>query len=294
MNTVKLYFRKINKVCLISIIIVAVFSTVGISFCSWYGSFNTAGIIKTGQLELFLDEEGDSSINVDISDENSNYVIPFTIINNSTMPVKEKSIICRLDDEEISEICSVDYEGYDSLNDEINGQINLDLASIQSLMMSKEGIDENLLTEPTYISSNLNIEMKFAQANINTNGWEENLNFDICINKTIMPVIPVMEENPLIEELPPQDQIDESVDVVDTNEETDEILVPKEEEDLDTIIEDTDYPEDKDIINETEDNKNSEYTDDTKNYDASEDIYMEEDVEGLNGIDNTAYEKMAE
>lgn len=178
------YFKSIN---LVGLMVVTFFAIMGVSYCNWNDMSNLNYNLKTGQLKLENNNEK-SLYNIDLNNCLDEFFIPFNINNYSTMPVKKKSVSCYMYNEDISKMCKIEFSESDS--DEIKGKIILDLNKIDNLMMQKEFVDYSLIIEPIKISEMLEIKLEFMQDNIDKDGWKDLIHFDICINKTIMPIIP--------------------------------------------------------------------------------------------------------
>ena len=201
----KLYSKHFKKMYFIGISVIIVFTLIGVSYCVWNNSINFNHKIKSGQLILENTNEK-SAITVELMDNSHDFVVPFSIKNLSTVPVREKSVILKLYDEDITKTCDIVFNNYK--DNRIEGEIILDLVKINEIIMEKEVHDSSLLTEPIIVKKPLNVKMEFVQANLNDKGWNESIIFDVFISKTIMPV-----KNEVVVEMPPEVQLEEASEI---------------------------------------------------------------------------------
>jgi len=231
MKVINNYF---NRKILIGITIIIIFTMIGFSYCEWNDILAFNCNLKSGQLELIKDNEK-SSYYINLNDNCNDFIIPFNIKNNSTMPVKEKSISCYIYDIDITEACNVVFSEYE--NNEIKGNITLDLDKIDKIIIEKEVKDYSLIVKPLDITEVLNVKMEFIQANVDKGGWDEFIDFDIYINKTIMPIIPEVVTEVICETVPIinyENNIEEVIVEDLKTEETEVLLELKELETEDT------------------------------------------------------------
>lgn len=237
------------KMKVIASCIILACGMVGVSYASWNNNFVYDTKVSTGK--IVLDNESNmssSTFSIDLNLPNEEILIPFSITNNSTIPIKMKNTTLTLNGENVDSIGTITFN-YDNIGI-ITGDLLIDLISLDEIF------DQNISNSISITNSTqiLSLEIEFVQIN-SEDSWNEKFNFDIEIIKND----PIEPELPVIEVPIPEIEGEE----IQNNENT---LDPVEEEKLPTNDEDSNNSENSSTDDEDlNDSENLSTDDETLN-----------------------------
>ena len=235
---------------------VLAFGMAGASYASWSDETYMYGAVTTGKIELESDEQYDESIfAVDLDSIIGKHSIPFTIVNNSTIPIKGNKVTFSIDGETLEEIGEVELsELEDNL---IGGELILNLDFLNEYLTDQAGEDYG----EGIFSQFVTVEIEFGQTNTDM-GWSRTFPLDIEIFKSFEEEIKEEEIEEKEESKDKEENKDkEEIKDVEENEGKEEIKDVEENED-DEKIEDGETIQDND--KNEEDTKDEHKADEEK------------------------------
>lgn len=165
------------KIKMMVVCLILAFGAAGASYASWNSESVIYSEITTGK--MLLQNEGNQitgELRVDLNSEETDYVIPFSIENSSTVPVKLSETTFLMDGKRIDSAGEVKltelYPG------RIDGELELKLSSLNQYIAKarEEGAAEE------EFAGVLTMELEFVQAN-SDRGWKKTVEMDIEVVK---------------------------------------------------------------------------------------------------------------
>lgn len=166
------------KIKMMFVCMVLAFGMAGASYASWSSEMIIYNTITTGQLVLQNEYyHGETICQVDLDLMDDECIIPFSIKNNSTIPIRKNGVTFYLDGQVIDSLGTIELAEID--DQRIDGELRLRKDSLRDYIMKRD-----LEEEKNGDLGDLIVEIEFVQAN-SDRGWGKIVELDIEVVKKL-------------------------------------------------------------------------------------------------------------